>query len=207
MRPALVHAAPILLAWLSAAPGVAQELPPCDLNLLLNPDCEEALVGGEIPHWTQVGANGWACRSASPSPASGAGYFAAADGDTTELFQDVDVSAYGSFTWAFRFAAAVRTGDEAPSDLAQVLFEFRGQGGVLGQLDFGAIESPSGWSYLFRCCEGPPPGTEVVRVRMIGIRRQGLQLDALFDSVEVFPICPLANEATAWGRIKALYRE
>lgn len=122
----------ILTILILTAPSMAagQALPPCDLNLLRNPGCDEALIGGEIPNWTEVAGSGWTCRSSDPPPLTSPGYFFSGEGDTTELVQDVDVSAY-SLGFPFRLSGAIRTRDENPSDLGRVVFEFRGQGGTI----------------------------------------------------------------------------
>ncbi len=63
-------------------------------NLIVNPDCEEPLVGGEIPDWTEVVGTSWGTGGINPTAQSGSVYFYAGANSSAELAQDIDVSAH-----------------------------------------------------------------------------------------------------------------
>jgi hypothetical protein len=198
----LVTASAMMLMGLS--PAKAGQLP-CDSNLVINSGCDDELVSGEIAGWLEIKGQ-WTRRSSNPPPSLGSGYFSPTSGDTAELIQDVDFSGFEFYP--VHFSADIQTGQETPSDLARLVFEFRSSGGdLLGALDSGEIASPGAWTpLLFNCCEGPPLGTAIIRVRLIGVRRSGTENNAYFDHLEVIPICGLPAVPSTWGRIKALER-
>lgn len=47
----------MILALSVLLAATAQAQCPCDVELLQNPGCDESLVGGEIPGWTEVVGN------------------------------------------------------------------------------------------------------------------------------------------------------
>ena len=64
--------------FFTGCPSNVENLPPNDIytgNLILNPSCEDVLVGGEIPYWTEVLSTSWSQRAANPSPHDGSAYF------------------------------------------------------------------------------------------------------------------------------------
>lgn len=176
----------------------------CDTNLVQNPGCEEPLVSGEIPSWTESGGSQWTCRSTNPQPIYGAAFFAPFQGDSVELVQEVDITGSTGYLASFSISGLVWTADESPSDVARVIFEFLGPGGVLlGSYDTGELSTGGAWMGIGCCCECHPHNTEVVRVRLLGLKRSGTQLDAVFDDIRVFPHCPDPIESTTWGHIKS----
>lgn len=141
-------------------------------NLLSNPDAEESIVGGQIPGWTIVSGN-WRYRSSDPQEFEGDNYFfggpgsGTAVGETTELRQDVDVSAYAAAIDAgqqpFTFAGYIR----ALVDEARVVVEYQSvSGSVLASYDSGLFTEDTHWE-LLRDVRTAPPGTRRIRVRLL----------------------------------------
>ena len=200
---------PVLLAGALSAVvlGEAQAQPVCDINLVQNPGCEEPLIGGEIPSWMESPGSQWTCRSTNPQPIVGAAFFAPVQGDSVELVQDTNITGSTGYQGTFSVSALVWTANETPSDVARVIFEFLGPGDVLlGSFDSGEVTTGGEWMGIGCCCECHPHGTEVVRVRLVGVRKTGASLDTVFDDIQVFPNCPLPIESTTWGRIKSKLR-
>ena len=69
---------------------------PAYATLITNGSNEDALVGGEIPGWTEVVGTNWTQRGSSPPPFDGNFYFFAGNGATAELAQLIDVSGLSS---------------------------------------------------------------------------------------------------------------
>lgn len=200
---------PVLVASALSFSSVTnvQARPVCDINLVQNPGCEEALDNGEIPSWMESAGSQWTCRSTNPQPIQGSAFFAPVQGDSVELVQEVNITGSTGYQGTFSVSALVWTANETPSDVARVVFEFLGPGGaLLGSFDSGEVTTSGEWTGIGCCCECHPPDTEVVRVRLVGVRRSGVDLDTVFDDIQVFPNCPLPIEETTWGRIKSTFR-
>jgi fibro-slime domain-containing protein/uncharacterized repeat protein (TIGR01451 family) len=157
-------------------------------NLLANPGAEEGSTqAGVIPGWTAAGV-AWTRRSGNPAPAQGTAYFAAGGGGRTELFQDVDVSAYAdrvdSGLQRFQFEGMVRTLNEVPSDTVTLVVEYRDAAGALDVFDSGQIASPLGWSPVSEE-RLVPAGTRSIRVRLIADLFGGTTNDAWVDGLSL----------------------
>ncbi len=156
-------------------------------NLLSNPDAEETIVGGQIPGWTIVSGN-WRYRSSDPQEFEGDNYFfggpgsGTAIGETTELQQDVDVSAYAAAIDAgqqpFTFAGYIR----ALVDEARVVVEYQSvSGSVLASYDSGLFTEDTHWE-LLRDVRTAPPGTRLIRVRLLATYLEPTNNSGYFDA-------------------------
>lgn len=153
-------------------------------ELLANGGGEVWAPKGTIAGWT-VTEGAWQRRSSSPAPAAGTSYLSAGAASPSELRQDVKVSAYGAGQ-VFRFSGFVRTAAESPSDVAQVVVEYRDAANavVLDAFDSGEIASPSQWRAVLD--ERPAPaGTGWIRVRLRAVRFSGAGNDAYFDGLSL----------------------
>ena len=193
-----------LLAGLVAAvpPAGAQ---PCGRQLLQNRDCEEPLVNGEIPGWTEVVGNDWTARSADPPPepfSGGLAYFSPGNAAEAELSQDVTFDGLGDDGI---LCVHYQTGPKSPSDVVRMICEFRdtADGPVKYVIDSGERTAPGQWSYF---CRNQTGDARHARIRLIASRRSGTTTDAWFDSAWFFIECPLPVTATTWSGVKALYR-
>ncbi len=165
-------------------PGQAGDLP----NLLINPGNDLALVGGNIPGWTEVVGANWTQRSGAPVPHSGNYYFFAGVATSAELRQDVDVSSYATDIDAglvtFDFSGYVRSyGD---GDRSRIVVEYRDAANtaVLGHYDSGDYSQSATWLQLTDS-RAAPVGTRYVRVRLIATRAAGSNCDGYFDTLSL----------------------
>lgn len=159
-------------------------------NLILNPGCEDSLVNGEIPNWTEVQGNDWKQRTASPDPFEGSAYFFAGVSATAELQQDVDVSTYASTiddsTQVFTFEGYVHSYPQTPSDQSRIILEFfnASKTNKIDSIDYGNYSNTSEWvqitdSSIVR------PGTRHIRIRLISTRRAGSNNDGYYDGLSL----------------------
>lgn len=174
------------------------------INLLDNPSCEEALVGGEIPGWTEVVGNNWKQRGgeAQPPAYDGDYYFFAGAGANAELAQSVDVSGYASAIDAsqqvFDFQGYVG-GHLAPdNDTSRIVVEYRNAGGVLDSYDTGNIDPPQ-YTWLFVSdSRTAPVGTREIKVRLISTRKDGTNNDGYYDALSLTTV-PLPGSLLLLG--------
>jgi hypothetical protein len=158
-------------------------------NLLANPSNELRPVDGRLPFWTPLPDTAWHRRLAPPDPVDGEATFAPGDQDLAELWQDVDVTAYaalvdGAAGQDYQFAGFVRTFDEAPGDVAQIVVEYLDATGelVLDHFDTGQISSPGEWRRI-EDVRTAPEGTRFLRVRLLATRFTAGDNDAYFDAL------------------------
>jgi RHS repeat-associated protein len=162
-------------------------------NLLKNPGAEEPPVNGKIPFWTEVSGT-WTRAVAGGSPVSleGVTYFDP-EGETAELRQDVDVSAFAANIAAglqqFALKVHCQSAEETPADLCRVILEYRNAANtaVLASLDSGTLTSVSEWGELTDS-RPAPAGTGRIRVRLIAARAGGASNDAFFDGLSLSPV-------------------
>jgi hypothetical protein len=102
---------------------------------------------------------------------------------------DVDVTAYaaivdGAAGQGYQLAGFVRTFDEAPSDVAQIVVEYLDATGelVLDSFDTGQVSSPGEWQRV-EDVRTAPAGTRSVRVRLLATRFTEGDNDAYFDAL------------------------
>ena len=159
-------------------------------NLLLNPSNDEPLDGTEIPNWTEVQGDDWTRRSTTPAPLAGSAYFFAGATSQAELRQDVDVSGYAAYIdngiQRFTFEGFVRSTEEATPDAARIVIEYRDAANatVLANFDSGEIARVDAWQQVAELT-AVPPGTRIVRVRLISRRMGGTSNNAYFDALSL----------------------
>lgn len=187
------------------APARAQVLI-CDRELLTNSYCEEPLVNGEIPGWTEVVGNDWTARTADPPPDptfGGQAYFSPGDAAEAELSQTHDFVAAPN---GAVFRVSYRTGAETPSDVVRIVCEYRAveDGPIIKSTDSGELTSPGQWSWYGGFFWAEP--ARWIRVRLLASRRSGSTTDAWFDNASFFVNCADPVSPTTWSGVKALYR-
>jgi phage baseplate assembly protein gpV len=160
-------------------------------NLLVNPGNDLPLEDGKIPGWTEVSGSTWTQRSSSPAPHDGPAYFFAGAVATGELAQDVDVSSFASAIDAgsqdFGFRGYTR-GFGGQADESRIVVEYRdATGAVLELFDTGPQVQVAFWAE-HTDVRPAPPGTRVIRVRLIATRRAGSNNDGYFDSLTLTPL-------------------
>jgi len=159
-------------------------------NLILNGDCEDSLVNGEIPYWTEVIGDQWTQRYTSPDPYSGEAYFFPGAVVKGELMQDVDVSGYATLiddgTQFFIFEGYVRSYNQSPADYSRVVIEYLDTTKLvkLDSIDFGNYSETSQWVQL-RDTTLAPAGTRFIRIRLISTRRNGSNNDGYYDALSL----------------------
>lgn len=180
--------------FFTGCPSNVENLPPNDIytgNLILNPSCEDVLVGGEIPYWTEVLSTSWSQRAANPSPHDGSAYFFAGTEANAELSQMVDVStrasAIDSGTQAFIFEGYVRSYSQSPADSSRIVLEYLDatQTVILDSFDTGEIINTSSWE-LVSDNRYAPVNTRWIRIRLISRRYNGTNNDGYFDALSLY---------------------
>jgi hypothetical protein len=174
--------------------------PPTELvltELLLNGGCEDALVGGEIPQWTEVIGTTWTRGTVTgtgiPTQA-GEGYFRPGNGANHELAQDVDVSALAleidTGVHQFIFTGYVRSFNQTPADTSRIVIEYRDASEtVLSSFDSGGIANKTAWQ-LVADTRNAPVGTRTIRVRLVSKRYNGTSNDGYYDSLSLKTLVP-----------------
>jgi len=159
-------------------------------NLILNPDCEDTLVNGEIPQWTEVIGVNWTQRTASPDPYSGTAYFFPGVASDAELTQDVDVSNFSTLIDAglqsFIFEGFVRSYAQNPTDYSRIVLEYLDTTKLLklDSVDFGDHSSTDAWAQLTDTTLAPV-GTRFIKIRLISTRRNGSNNDGYYDALSL----------------------
>jgi hypothetical protein len=170
-----------LIFWISSAKSQ---------NLILNPGCEDALINGEIPHWTEVLGAGWTQRTASPDPYEGLAYFFPGVAALAELDQDVDVSNYKSAidngTQSFIFEGYVQAYPQNPPDQSRIILEFLDslKTTKIDSFDSGNYSTTSEWVQIIDTSLAPAE-TRHIRIRLISTRRAGTNNDGYYDGLSL----------------------
>ena len=177
-----------LALWLLIA-VIAMILPATAQNLLVNPGCEESLVGGHIPGWTDSLNTGWT-RAAWITPHGGAYHFWAGTNPYGKLMQDVDVSLYAPSidlgAQRFLFELWQQSWNQSPADSGRyglVCFA-ADHAQILSEYSTSNIANLNQWvrlSYTLR----PPAGTRWIRVRLESTRCNGNDNDSYFDDLSL----------------------
>lgn len=160
-------------------------------NLILNPGCEDPLVGGEIPNWTEVVGSSWT-QASSSGPYDGNYYFYAgkvpSDG---ELRQDIDVSSLActidNGLQDFEFVGYVMSFDQTPPDETQIKIEYRNASNttVLYTYDSGKNNNVVTWKKISSTTTAPA-GTRWIRIRLISTYQTGgTSNDGYYDSLSL----------------------
>lgn len=165
------------------------------LELVRNGGCEDPLVGGNIPEWVEAVGSNWTQRDSNPPPFEGSKYFFAGAGATAELRQDVDLAAFASGVdggnQSFEFSARVRSWDQSPADISQIILEYlnHDKTQILASHDLGQYSNTSAW-VLVTHSRLAPAGTRFIRIRLISIRFAGTNNDGYFDAVSLLTPIP-----------------
>jgi len=183
--------------------GRAGEGPAYNVELLVNPGCEDPPHGAGLPGWTAVSGN-WGRRDRNPLPKEGNFYFFPGQAPLAVLEQLVDVSRYSATIDAgeqpFTFRGYVRSYPVAGGkkkkpkpkpDACRIVTEsLAGDAAqVLARTDTGPIVSVGEW----RLIEGTrvvPGGTRFIRVRLISVRHSGNNNDGYFDGLSLKAMPP-----------------
>lgn len=171
-------------------------------NLVRNPGNESALVNGEIPDWTEITGTEWTQASPNgdyPAAQEGQTFFIAGNAASSELRQDVDVSAFAGAidaagpdehhgTQQFSFSAYVRSKDETPGDSARIRLEFlSADQSEIEFFESQPIVVTSNWALVQQIVHAPKQ-TRMVRIRLLGTLVTGTSNDAWFDNVALVPL-------------------
>jgi hypothetical protein len=165
------------------------------VELILNGGCEDPLIDGEIPHWTEIVGSNWTQRGTDPSAYEGDYYFYAGPGSSAELDQDINVSAYAdlidSGSQNYAFSGYVRSWHQSPADLSRIIIEYLNADKtvVLTSYDSGTHSNTSSWLQLTNNTFAPP-GTRNIRIRLISVRRNGTNNDGYFDALSLKTVAP-----------------
>lgn len=177
------------------ANGSSENLQRGWVELVNNGGCEADLIGGNIPAWVEVVGAVWTQRSSNPEPYEGEHYFFAGAGASAELRQDADLAAYAGLVdngnQSFVFDAYVRSWDQSPADISQLILEFlnHDKSQILASHDFGQHSNTSAWVHLTHS-RLAPVGTRYIRIRLISIRRSGNNNDGYFDAISLRTYIP-----------------
>lgn len=151
------------------------------VNLLNNPGAESDLSIG----WTEISGD-WQQRSANPASHEGAAYFMTGVSASGELRQDVSVANLsaeidqGATSFTFTGWVGAFTG----SDTARVVVEYLdGTATLLSSYDSQEQTSFKSWIRITDT-RVAPPGTEIIRIRLIAVRNSGNN-DGYFDGLVV----------------------
>lgn len=181
----------ICLAVLSVLPMAAIERNaslPVRVQLIANGGCEEPLLAGNIPLWTEVTGTNWTQRSSNPLPWEGGNYFFPGVAASAELHQDVELTDYAALIdaggAAFRFTGYVRSYAQSPTDYSRIVVEFRDAGlaSILATLDSGNHFNTTAWEQILWNADAPS-GTRYARIRLISTRRSGSNNDGYYDGL------------------------
>ncbi len=159
-------------------------------NLILNPGNELPLVGGEIQFWTEVVGTAWT-QATSQGPYEGSYYFyGGANPIDEELRQDIDVSSLAcsidNGIQDFSFIGYVKSYNQSPADLSQVVIEFRNSSNttVLSKYDSGTNNNVT-WKKI-STSKTAPSGTRWIRIRLISTWQNGGNSDdGIYDSLSL----------------------
>lgn len=188
----------LVLIVMTGFPGIlraASEVSRATIELVRNGGCEDALEGGNIPHWVEVVGTNWTQRSSNPEPYEGLNYFFAGAGATAELRQDVNLSEYADLVdWGgqwFHFSAWVRSWDQSPADVSQIIVQYLDHNlAVLENYNLGQYSNTSAWVQVTHSSIAPV-GARYYRIRLLSIRYAGTNNDGYFDAVSLVTEIPV----------------
>ena len=170
--------------------GIPEQEDQISQNLIQNPSCEDDLVDGEIPYWTEAVGISWTQRTANPDPYEGIAYFFAGAEANAELSQIVDVSnlaaAIDSGTQQFTFKSYVRSYNQSPADSSKIILEYLDDTQAkMQEFDSGEIKNITSWQ-LVSDSRFAPMGTRWIRIRLISIRNLGTNNDGYYDALSLY---------------------
>ena len=162
-------------------------------NLLVNGGAELVTWTELFPGWSSPDGSLWQRRTADPAPLAGTACFEAPDLATAELAQTIDLAPLAERIDAggveLAISGWVRTGAESPSDTADIVVEvYDATGATLLDLwDSGPLATLGEWA-PFESVRELPFAARRLRLRLVGLRRSGAELDAAFDALAVEPL-------------------
>jgi hypothetical protein len=156
-------------------------------NLILNPGCEDTLIGGNIPHWLELAGANWTQRNASPEPQAGTSYFFPGVAATAELGQVIDVAndsaAIDNGTKIYYFTGYVRAYEQSPPDESNIFIYFRNGGdSILTSFILGPYTQTQTWLRIDSALSAPP-GSREVDIRLHSVRHNGSNNDGYYDEL------------------------
>jgi gliding motility-associated-like protein len=156
-------------------------------NLILNPSCEDNLIGGQIPYWRQVIGSGWTQRSGTQPAAAGIQYFYAGSVPVGELAQTLDLSADSVVidmgAKKYRFYASTLSYPQSPPDQSIIYIDFADRAGtVLSSVMLGPYSTTTYWLRTDTNVAAPV-GTRSVDIRLHSVRRTGTSNDGFYDDL------------------------
>ncbi len=178
-------------------------------NLIFNPGCEDTLINGEIPHWTEVLGNNWTQRTAGPEPYEGLAYFFPGVAAVAELQQDVDVSNYkytiDDSTQQFIFEGYVRAYSQSPADQSRIILQFLDSLKIteIDSFDSGDYSNTTEWVPITDTTIAPPQ-TRYIRIRLISTRRNGSNNDGYYDGLSLMAASPVGIRQEKYNLVENL---
>jgi hypothetical protein len=156
-------------------------------NLILNPGCEDTLIGGNIPHWQEIAGTNWTQRNASPEPQAGTSYFFPGVAATAELGQVIDVSgdssAIDNGIKVYYFTGYVRAYEQSPPDESNIYIHFRNGGdSILTSFILGPYTQTQTWLRIDTALSAPP-GARKIDIRLHSVRHNGSNNDGYYDEL------------------------
>ncbi len=161
-------------------------------NLLLNPGCEDPLVGGEIPGWVEVAGSTWQPRTGSTPPHTGSAYFYPGAIEFAELAQDVSLA-----TWSSEIAQGrvsiyardyIRSFPQSPADDCRLRLQLRNSPFTTTYLNLFSpwTENTSGWQLLeLSIIDDFNPAATVARIGLMSDRDSGTNNDGFHDTTSL----------------------
>jgi len=171
--------------------GAGENVVAIPQNLILNPSCEDSLINGEIPYWTEVIGSYWTQRiSANPPTHEGDYMFFPGAVSFAELQQDVDLTpmatSIDSNNLTFTFEGFVRAFNQPSPDLSRIKLEYLDslKTTKLDSFDSGNYSNTSEWIQITDTTLAPI-GTRFIRIRLISTRRYGSNNDGYYDNLSL----------------------
>lgn len=156
-------------------------------NLILNPGCDDTLVAGKIPSWTEITGNKWTQRSENPDPYAGTSYFYAGAVSVGELGQVIDVSSdsigIDLGTKYYYFTGYVRAYSQSPADESDIYIRFTDHSGtLLADHILGPYRQTATWLRIDTVFTAPPLSRKI-DLRLHAVRYNGSNNDGYFDEL------------------------
>jgi len=156
-------------------------------NLILNPGCDDTLVGGEIPHWQELTGDEWTQRLENPDPFGGSSYFFPGSVAEAELGQTIDIAAdsiqIDNGTKYYYFTGYVRAFSQSPSDESNILLKFRDGGDTpLDSCLLGPYNQTAVWLRLDTALLAPV-GARKADIVLRSLRHNGSNNDGYYDEL------------------------
>jgi hypothetical protein len=156
-------------------------------NLILNPGCDDTLIAGEIPYWTEITGNQWTQRSASPAPYAGASYFFPGAVLVGELGQIIDISSdsieIDNGSKYYYFTGYVRSYSQSPSDESDIYIRFTNlSDSILMDYIMGPYRQTVTWLRVDTVLIVPPLSRNI-DLRLHSVRYNGSNNDGYYDEL------------------------